>query len=91
MHYLLSYDFVPDMAERRTPFREEHLKLARGAHEAGRLLVAGAFREPPAGAVLLFRAEGIEVVEDFVAGDPYVANGLVTKWKIRPLQIGVGG
>ncbi|MBP1621029.1 MAG: hypothetical protein H6Q02_1796, partial [Acidobacteria bacterium] len=23
--------------------------------------------------------------------DPYVANGLVTAWRIRPWQVGVGG
>jgi hypothetical protein len=31
MHYLLFYDYVEDAVERRAPFREEHLRLAREA------------------------------------------------------------
>jgi len=91
MHYLLSYDFVDDMAERRVPFRDAHLALARVAHERGDLVVAGAFAEPPEGAVLIFRGENAAAVEAFVAADPYVTGGLVTGWRIRPLQVGIGG
>jgi len=29
MHYLLLYDYVENAVERRAPFREEHLRLAR--------------------------------------------------------------
>ena len=91
MHYLLSYDFVENMADRRTPYRAEHLALAQAAHQRGQLLLAGAFAEPPAGAVLVFRVDAPEVVEQFVAADPYMTNGLVTHWRIRPLQVAFGG
>lgn len=91
MYYLLFYDFVEQMLERRTPFRAEHLRLAREAHARGDLFLAGAFAEPTDGAVFIFRCDQIATVEDFVAHDPYVANGLVTGWRIRPLQVGVGG
>ena len=91
MHYLLFYDFVADMAERRLPYRDAHLALARAAHGRGELIIAGAFAEPPNGAVLVFRGDNPAAVESFVANDPYVANGLVTAWRIRPWQVGVGG
>lgn len=33
MHYLLLNDYVENAVERRAPFREEHLRLAREASE----------------------------------------------------------
>ena len=91
MHYLLSYEYVEDMVQRRGPYREGHLALARAAHERGELPMAGAFSEGPAGAVLLFRAEDPAVVERFVAADPYVQNGLVTHRQVRLLNVVFGG
>jgi hypothetical protein len=87
MHFLLFYDFVQDMATRRIPVREAHLKVARAANARGELLIAGAYGDPPNGAVLVFSGERA-VVEAFVAADPYLANGLVTSWRIRPWQVG---
>ncbi|MFN8091826.1 MAG: YciI-like protein [Vicinamibacteria bacterium] len=91
MHYLLLYDYVENAVERRAPFREAHLALAREALGRGELLMGGAFADPVDGALLLFRAESPAVVEAFVAKDPYVASGLVTRWRIRPWTVVVGG
>ena len=91
MHYLLFYEFGENMLERRIPYRDEHLALARAAHERGELLIAGAFPELPHGAVLIFRSDDATAAEAFAANDPYVVNGLVTSWRIRPWQVGVGG
>jgi hypothetical protein len=90
MHYLLFYDYVDNAVDRRAPFREEHLRLAREALERGELLLGGAFAEPVDGAALLFRADDPSVVEAFVGRDPYVANGVVTRWRIRPWTVVVG-
>jgi len=90
MHYLLFYDYVANAVERRAPYREEHLRLAREALGRGELLLGGAFAEPVDGAVLLFRADDPSVVEAFVRRDPYVANGVVTHWRIRPWTVVVG-
>ena len=38
----------------------------------------------------MFAAEDLAQVEQFVAADPYVANGLVTAWRIRPWTVVVG-
>lgn len=91
MHHLLFYDYVEDIAERRAPFREAHLALARQAHEAGTLLLAGALAEPLDGAVFVFKTGDPAVVEEFVENDPYVAEGLVTGWRIRPWTVVIGG
>ena len=91
MHYLLFYDYVENIIERRAPHREAHLKLAGEAHKRGEVLMGGAFADPVDGAVLLFGTEDATVVEEFVRKDPYVINGLVTRWRIRPWNVVIGG
>ena len=89
-HYLLQYDLAPDYLERRPQFRNEHLALAWQAHERGELVLAGALAEPIDGAVFLFRGESPAVAEVFARADPYVRNGLVTSWRVRPWTTVVG-
>jgi len=91
MHYLLFYDYVENAVDRRAPFRDAHLGLAREALERGELLLGGAFADPVDGAALLFRVDDKSVVEAFVRRDPYVTNGIVTAWRIRPWTVVVGG
>jgi uncharacterized protein len=83
MHYLLFYEFVPDYLERRSQFRNEHLKLAWDTHARGELILGGAYADPADGAVVLFKGESSAVAERFVAADPYVLAGLVTRWHVR--------
>jgi uncharacterized protein YciI len=90
MYSLLFYDYVENIVERRALFREEHLALAGEMHERGVLLMAGALVEPVDGAVLVFTTDDRLVVEDFVARDPYVREGLVTSWRIRPWNVVLG-
>jgi len=90
MHYLLFYDFVPDVLTLRPRYRAQHLKVAWGAQERGELLLAGALTEPNDGAVLLFQGDSPEVAERFAASDPYVQQGLVTAWRVRRWATVVG-
>jgi uncharacterized protein YciI len=90
-YYVLFYHVVADYMARRTEFRDEHLRLARAAHERGELILGGAFANPADGALLVFRAADSSVVEDFVRSDPYVIHGLVTRWEIRPWTVAIGG
>ena len=83
MHYLMFYDYTPDYLERRGEFRASHLKLAWEAHERGELVLGGAYDDPVDGAALLFQCDSPEVPERFARTDPYVRNGLVTRWRIR--------
>jgi len=87
MHWLLFYDYVEDILERRVPHRDAHLALAGEAHARGELLMAGALAEPTDGAVFVFTGEESGAVERFVAADPYMANGLVTAWRVRPWNV----
>ena len=89
MHLVLEYSLAEDYLERRAALREDHLALARAAHGRGELLLAGALPDPFDRALLVWTAPR-EVVEDFVARDPYVVHGLVTGWTIRPWDVVVG-
>ena len=90
MYFALLCTVVDDYLERRGQVREEHLGLARAAHERGELVLGGAFAEPADSTLLVFRADDISVVEDFVKSDPYVVNGLVTEYRIRPWTVVIG-
>ena len=90
MHYLLFYEVTPDYVERRAQFRDEHLKLAWQAHARGELVLGGALAEPVDGAILLFSGDSPAAAERFVAADPYVRNGLVKSWRVRPWTTVVG-
>jgi uncharacterized protein YciI len=89
-YFALQYEVVPDYLERRQPLRPVHLALAKRFQAEGKLVLAGAF-DPPDGALLVFRAERREEVEAFVKEDPYVAQGLVTRWTVKAWTVVVGG
>jgi uncharacterized protein YciI len=90
MHYLLLYDFTPDYLQRRSAFRDAHLRLAWAAHQRGELLLAGALADPADAGVLLFSGDSPRVAEQFARTDPYVMNGLVTQWRVRQWNTVVG-
>ena len=90
MHYLLFYEVSADYLERRGEFRAEHLRLAWEACERGELLLGGALADPVDTSLLFFQVDSPAVIERFVAADPYVRNGLVKSWRIRPWTTVVG-
>jgi len=91
MHYFaLFYEVVDDFAARRLPFREAHLRLASEARKRGEVALAGALAEPADRALIVFHVDDKSKVEEFVRNDPYVTNGLVEKWEIRPWNVVVG-
>lgn len=84
MHYLLFYDVTPDYLARRGEFRHAHLTHAWQSAKRGEMILGGALGDPIDCAVLLFDVASPDVIERFVRDDPYVRNGLVAKWRIRP-------
>lgn len=61
-----------------------HLARSRELHEAGELLMAGAFLDQPDEPV---RTMGVfttrAAAEDYVNGDPFVRANMVSDWQIR--------
>ena len=90
MHFVLLYKTADNYIEARVPYREEHLALAKAAFDRGEMVMAGAFDEPPDGALIIFRGDSRAVAEDFARNDPYVKNGCVTGWNVRPWTVVIG-
>jgi uncharacterized protein YciI len=90
MHYLLIYDLCDDYLERRASWRDEHLKLARAAVARGELQLGGALVEPADNAILLFEGDSPAAAVAFANADPYVREGLVTRWRVRGWMTVVG-
>ena len=90
MYYILFYTTIENYIEKRAPYREEHLELVQQAHENGDIVMAGALDEPADGAVLIFKGDTPEAAKAFVQKDPYVKNGLIRHWEIRPWNVVVG-
>jgi len=86
-YFALFYDVVDGFVEKRMPYREEHLRLVREAHARGEIVIAGALGDPPAGALLVFRAPSSVVAEEFAGRDPYVRHGLVALCKVKPWAV----
>jgi uncharacterized protein YciI len=89
-YYALLYEAADDYVAKRPAFREQHLRLAQAARERGELVLAGAFADPVDRALIVFRANDKSKVEEFARQDPYVVNGLVKRWEVRPWTVVVG-
>jgi hypothetical protein len=86
-YFAMIYDLVDDYMARRGAFREEHLKMAADAHTRGELMLGGAFADPPDKALMIFRVDDSKIAETFARNDPYVLNGLVKHWEVRPWNV----
>ena len=89
-YFALIYEVVDDFPARRTPFREDHLRLAREAYSRGELVYSGAFSDPADRALIVFQVKDKSVVEQFAQHGPYVVNNLVKHWQARPWNVVVG-
>lgn len=90
-HYVLFYEYVEGIEEKRAPFRADHLAHAGAARDRGELLLAGAWAAPVDGAAFVFRVDDVARVDTFARADPYVANGLVRSWRVREWTVVIGG
>jgi hypothetical protein len=90
MYFVLRYQLVDDYLERRAPLRAEHLALARAAVSRGELRLAGALADPADEALLVFAGDDRSAAEAFARADPYVREGLVVRWTVRPWTVVVG-
>ena len=87
--YLLRYDYIPDVLEKRAPHREGHLALAKKLIAEGKCLSGGPTGEPgmqiPKGALFIFT--DLEAAKNFVTEDPYTQNGIVTRHSIEEWNV----
>ena len=83
-HFLLMYEYVEDILERRAPYRDAHLANLQRLKDEGRVLMAGALGDPVTGAAIVFAPCSAEEVGEYVLRDPYYEAGLITDWRAVP-------
>ena len=87
--YLLRYDYIPDVLEKRGPYRDGHLNLAKQLIAEGKCLSGGPTgpegMQVPKGALFIFTSA--DAAKLFVEQDPYVAAGIVTGHSIEEWNV----
>jgi hypothetical protein len=58
--------------------------------ERGELILGGALADPVDTGILLSCGDSPAVAENFARADPYVKNGMVAHWHVRPWTTVVG-
>ena len=83
MKYVLLYESADNVRERAPAHFEPHATRMREFHGRGDLLLMGPFADPQGhGAMGIFDTR--EAAEEFAAGDPFVHEGVVRHWEVRP-------
>jgi uncharacterized protein YciI len=83
MKHVMTYRAVDDFLPLAHQHGPAHVERLHEFHGRGVLLMVGTFDEPMNGdAMGIFTSR--EAAEEFIAGDPFVLNGVVASWTIRP-------
>lgn len=78
---MLFYDASPDVIRRAPAHFPAHKARLDAFHASGALLMVGTFGDPlTQGSMGIFTSR--ESAEEFVAGDPFVINGVIEAWRI---------
>jgi uncharacterized protein len=74
-----------DLAEGAMPLAQQHFPAHRERieefHGRGQMLLVGTWGDEPVGAMAVFTTR--EAAEEFIAGDPFVLNGVVGSHRVR--------
>jgi uncharacterized protein YciI len=82
MKYVLFYESAEDVLTKAPAHYEAHVARLGEFQARGDLLMVGPFGDPQEqGSMSIFTSR--EAAEEFVAGDPFVLNGVVAGWEIR--------
>ena len=74
------YEMAPGALSKVTTHYAAHRARLDEFHTRGVLLAAGPLGNPPEGAMAVFTSN--DAAEEFIKGDPFVINGLVSKWRL---------
>jgi uncharacterized protein len=81
MKYVLYYQSSSDVLEKAPVHAAAHRAHWQEFLSEGALLMIGPFANPQEGAMGIFTTR--EAAEKFAEGDPFVLNGVVTRWHVR--------
>jgi len=80
MKTVMFYEVAPGaLAQLKTHFPAHRARLEE-FHARGVLLAAGPLGNPPTRAMGVFTTR--EAADEFIKGDPFVTNGLVSNWQV---------
>jgi uncharacterized protein YciI len=80
--YVTFYESSPDAPELIPTHYPAHRARVDEFHARGDLLMVGTFADPiEEGAMAVFRTR--EAADEFVADDPFVTGGVVSRWYLR--------
>lgn len=95
MLYAIFGEDIPNSGEKRAAARSEHLARVQEMIDAGRVVLAGPLPridspDPgPAGmggSLLVIEFESLEAAQTWIAGDPYVTQGVFERVTVRPFK-----
>ncbi len=81
MKYVMFYETAPDAIEKARTHYPAHRTRLDEFHRRGVLLMAGPWSNPAEGALGIFVSR--EAAEEFIKEDPFVVNGVISKWTIK--------
>lgn len=74
------YEMAPDALPKIRAHYPAHRARLDAFHARGIVLAAGPFGDPAEGAMGIFASR--EGAEEFIQGDPFVTEGLVSRWRL---------
>ena len=93
MLYVIFGQDAPGALETRMRVRSLHLERIRSLLDAGRVVLAGPcpVQDSPqpgpdgfSGSLIVAEFESLQAARDWVAGDPYVTEGVFESFEVRP-------
>lgn len=73
----------PEGPERRKRLRPAHLARLEKLNTSRRLILAGPFADQT-GSLIVFEADSFEEAAAWAASDPYVAEGVFSRYEVKP-------
>jgi len=80
MKIVAFYEMAPDALPKVMTYFPAHRVRLDEFHARGVLIAAGPLGNPPESAMAIFTTRA--AAEEFIEGDPFVINGLVSKWRL---------
>lgn len=86
--FVLTYEYVENVAEKRVPLRASHLNYAKEMVSKGFLVAGGAFNPLTHGMLIVNGTR--DDAENLAKGDPYVVGKIVKSYDIKEWTVVVG-
>ncbi len=84
VYFITKYKTIDEVRAKAPEVITAHLERSDKLHNEGKVIMAGAFLdrpEEPVTTMAIFYTR--EAAEEFAKGDPFVLNGMVSKWYVR--------